>query len=103
MLKNITLTAAAVAVTLAAIQPVTSASANGLYVNPNGLEKKVYPAVFLPPKISCKAAKKLVKTHGYKKVRKIECDGYVYTFKAKKYGKKYAIAINAVTKKVWAI
>lgn len=103
MLKNITFTAAAFAVALTAIQPVTSASANGLYVNPNVLEKKVYPGNFLPPRISCKSAKKLVKNAGFKKVRKIECDGYVYTFKGKKNGSKYAVAINAITKKVWVI
>ncbi len=116
MFKNVTLSTVAIAVALTAILPVTGASAKTVKLAPAATNDLVLepayttplpplktPEIFLPPKISCASAKQAIRTNGYKKVKKIECDGFVYTFKGKKNGKKYAIAINAVTKKIWTL
>ena len=125
MFKKTTLSVAAFAVAFIAIQPISGASAAGPFINPQPFAPTDPAAPFvnepvfegpsvsgapvtpiqpvLPDPISCKAAKKLVKNAGYKKVKKIECNGSVYTFKVKKNGQKMVVAINAVTKQIWTV
>ena len=100
-MMKLSFTAAAIAVALTAMPLASNANATGLIVPE--LVETVDPDIFVLPKMSCRAAKKKVKNAGYKKVRKIECNGSVYTFKGKKNGIKYAIAINATTGNIWTI
>ena len=58
------------------------------------------PEILVPTPVSCKGAKKLVKNAGYKKVKKIECDGTIYTFKAKKNGAKLVVTVNKYSKTI---
>ena len=125
MFRKTTLSVAALAVAFIAFQPVSGASAAGPYVNPYPYhpvitaepladepvftgplvsDTPVTPILpVLPNPISCKAAKNLVKNAGYKKVKTIECNGGIYTFKAKKNGQKMVVAVNAITKQIWAV
>lgn len=52
-----------------------------------------------PTKLSCWKGRKVVKNYGYKWVKKIECQGPVYTYKArKKIGgvfHKFRVRVNA--------
>jgi hypothetical protein len=96
-----------------ALQSINSANAEGLEVEllpaDLGVERTIDPEILvdapilLPSPITCKAAKSLVKDAGYKHVKRIECNGPVYTFKAKKNGNKLVVAINAITKHIWVI
>ena len=98
MLKNLTLTAAAIGVAFSVALPVATANASPLVVNPALLEDlELKP---LQPPITCNAARNVIKSKGYTKVKKLECDGLTYTFKGKKSGKKYFLSINAITKNV---
>jgi hypothetical protein len=104
MFNKTTLSAAALVIAVVAIQPISAANAKTVFINPALVANVPAKAtIFVPPKISCTSAKQAIKANGYKKVKKIECDGFVYTFKGKMNGKKYAIAINAVTKKIWTL
>ena len=94
------------------LQSINNANAEGLEVEllPDdlGIERTIDPEILvdgpiLPSPITCKAAKSLVKDAGYKHVRRIECNGSVYTFKAKMNGHKLVVAINAITKHIWVI
>jgi hypothetical protein len=60
----------------------------------------IVPMNPVPPTLmTCKNARQLVRNNGYKKVRKVECNGAVYTFTAKKEkkGPKVVVKVHALT------
>lgn len=120
MFTRAALSVATLAIALVGAQPMTNANAEPLRlrdrvlsdvlsetatppsVAPGGVVG-VEPGILLPDPVSCKGAKELVKNAGYKKIEKIECNGTVYTFKAKKNGQKYVVTVNRYSKQVAAI
>ncbi len=124
MFRDTTLSVIAIAAAFVAFQPIANANAEGVYqINPEilAVEPAITPELVATPTlaepdytiipsdpivldpISCKAARKLVKNAGYHKIKTIECNGAVYTFKAKKNGHKMAVAVNAYSKQVSAL
>ena len=80
MFTKATLSVAALAAAFIAVQPIAGADAETLTLRPE-IRDVLGTEVLLPTPITCGAAKSLVKNAGYKKVKKIECNGPVYTFK----------------------
>jgi hypothetical protein len=106
MLAKSVLTTAALAVAVIAIQPVTGASAGGLSEGRTVIAGvPSHSGSFLPQKIGCREARKLVKRNGFRKIKKVECNGFTYTFTGKTRNGKYRLTllVNAVTKTVRAI
>ena len=112
MITKATFSITALVAGFIALHSINSANAEGLEVEvlPDdlGVARTIDPEILvdrrlIPDPITCGAAKSLVKQAGYKHVRRIECDGTVYTFKAKKNGHKMVVAINAITKHIWTI
>ncbi len=96
MLKK-TAAAVALALTMAAVAPATTANAggnvsfgvvigdgygNGFWIG-NGNSGWGNPGWGAPSKMTCFQARQYIKSHGYKFLTKIECNGWVYKFKAK--------------------
>jgi len=52
-------------------------------------------------RLSCWQAKQLVRDHGFHRVRKIECNGRVYTFEAVRRGRIVLVNVNSRTGAVW--
>ena len=102
MFKNTTLSVAALAAAVIAIQPIAGANADPVTLSPE-IRDVLGTEVLLPTPVTCGAAKRLVRQAGYHKVRKIECDGPVFTFKAKKSGQKWIVTVNKYTKHVSTI
>jgi len=51
-------------------------------------------------KMSCGAARHLVDVSGFNSVKTRECQGKVYTFKARKKGHNYIVKVNAVARRI---
>ena len=116
MLKK-TAIAAALALTMAAVAPATTANAggnvsfgvvigdghgNGFWIG-NGNSGWGNPGWVAPAKMSCWEARQYVKSQGYKFVTKIECNGNVYRFKAKAgfVGPYVVVKVNAFNGNLW--
>lgn len=54
-------------------------------------------------KLSCWRARELVRDNGFRRVRTIECNGRVYTFRALRRGRPVTISVNARTGAMWRI
>jgi hypothetical protein len=52
-------------------------------------------------RLSCWQAKQLVRDRGFHRVRKIECNGRVYTFEAVRRGRIVLVNVNSRTGAVW--
>lgn len=52
-------------------------------------------------RLSCWQAKQLVRDRGFHRVRKIECNGRVYTFEAVRRGRIVLVNVNSRTGVVW--
>ena len=104
MFTKATFSIVALATALVAAQPVTIANAEPLVLSEAARDRLVTeslgPEILVPNPVSCKGAKKLVKNAGYKKVKKIECNGTIYTFKAKKNGAKLVVTVNKYSKAI---
>jgi len=63
----------------------------------------VYPDGYFPHrrKMSCWQARQLVRDRGFRRVRTLECNGRVYTFRALRRGKPVLISVNARTGAMW--
>ena len=65
-----------------------------------------YPNGYYPyhrRKLSCWRARELVRDNGFRRVRTIECNGRVYTFRALRRGRPVTISVNARTGAMWRI
>ena len=58
------------------------------------------PVVRRSAKMSCGAAAKLVDHSGFNSVKARECNGGVYTFKARKKGHNYVVKVNAHSRRI---
>ena len=62
----------------------------------------VYPDSFYHRrKLSCWQARQLVRDRGFRRVRTIECNGRVYTFRAFRRNHIFVVKVNARTGAVW--
>jgi hypothetical protein len=52
-------------------------------------------------RLSCWQAKQLVRDRGFHRVRRIECNGRVYTFEAVRRGRIVLVSVNSRTGAVW--
>jgi hypothetical protein len=65
-----------------------------------------YPDAYYPyrrHKLSCWQARELVRDRGYYRVRAMECNGRVYTFRAMRRGHPVTISVNSRTGAMWRI
>lgn len=46
-------------------------------------------------RMSCSEARRLVRSHGFRRIRPLDCSGRVYTFRARRHGEAYRIRVNA--------
>ena len=46
-------------------------------------------------RMSCREARRLVRSHGFRRIRPLDCNGRVYTFRARRHGDVYRIRVNA--------
>ncbi|HEY7766349.1 MAG TPA: hypothetical protein VIB38_15280 [Aestuariivirgaceae bacterium] len=52
-------------------------------------------------KMSCWQARQLLRDRGFRRVRTLECNGRVYTFRVLRRGRPVIISVNARTGGVW--
>ena len=52
-------------------------------------------------RMSCWQARQLVRDRGFNRVRAIECNGRIYTFRGMRRGHHFVIKVNARTGAVW--
>jgi hypothetical protein len=52
-------------------------------------------------KISCERARSVVRNHGYRNVRTVECRGATYTFRGVRNGKRFVLYVNARSGGMW--
>ncbi len=57
--------------------------------------------MFGPGRLSCGEAKWRVRNHGFRNVATIECQGRVYTFKARRGDHRVIVYVNSRTGAVW--
>ena len=53
------------------------------------------------PRLSCRQARRLVRSHGFYNVAARECEGRNYTFSGFRNGRYAIIYVNSVTGRVW--
>src|SRR5687767_10545516 len=52
-------------------------------------------------RLRCYEARRLVREHGYRAVVTVECEGRVYTFEARRRGRRVLVNVNSRTGAVW--
>jgi hypothetical protein len=111
MLLRNALCAAALAVPLALATTPASADHDidfGVSVGigtPHTYGYGVYGDDFYSPfhrrKLSCWQARRLVREVGFRRIRTVECNGRIYTFRGFRRGHAFVIKVNARTGAVW--
>ena len=97
MLKPLSFAATALAVAFIAIQPVTASAGS-----PNLTAQGVYKQSTIKPiNLNCASAKRLVRKAGFKKIRTVECEGCVYTYRAVKNGQERTVRVDSHTGRVF--
>ncbi len=92
-----TISATALAAIFALFQAVAVASAGNSTLATAGTYKYSAAAAV---KINCASAKRLVRRAGFSRVRTIECEAPVYTYRGVKNGWDRKVFVNAITGRV---
>jgi hypothetical protein len=111
MLAKNAVYAAALAVPLALVASPASADHDvdvhfGIGIGTPHYGYGVYPDTYYPyhrRKLSCWQARQLVRDRGFRRVRTLECNGRVYTFRALRRGRPVTVSVNARTGAMWRI
>jgi hypothetical protein len=79
-------------------QALQDAMNNNLYIDPdvaNVLRKsRKHKLKFHAGAISCAGGKQIVRNHGFRKVRPIDCSGRTFTYLGKQHGDVYAVVLS---------
>src|SRR5215207_1430136 len=113
-MKSLFLAAAAAAV-MAFTVPTTAQAGVKVYLGVPHYDYRVGPSwryregygwydpiiVYDRGRISCREAKRIVRSSGFRTVQTIECNGRTYTFEATRRGRDVTVFVNSRTGAVW--